>query len=117
MLKKQKLELTEKQIQNVILEWLNLNGHYCWRNNTGMVHMENKDGSIRQWRAGIKGSSDILGVSKDGRFIAIECKRVGKKATEIQQYFLDEIEKRGGVAIVATSLDHIINHPAFKGTV
>jgi len=100
-------ELTEKQIQSQILEYLNLSGHYCWRNNTGQMTAIDKYGKQRRWRAGIKGSSDIIGISKDGKFIAIECKRPGKKVTQDQQWFLDEISKRGGIGIVATSYEQI----------
>lgn len=101
------LELTEKQIQNMIIEYLNLSGHYVWRNNSGMVKMQNKDGSTRMWKAGVKGSSDIIGIAKNGRMIAIECKRPGKKMTQEQQWFLVEIKNRNGYAFVADSLEKV----------
>ena len=102
-----KIELTEKQIQDIILEYLNISGHFCWRNNTGVMTATDKYGKQRMWRAGVKGSADILGIAKDGKMIAIECKRKGKKATAEQLFFLDAIKYRGGYAIVATSLDEV----------
>lgn len=91
---------TENQIQHTILEYLNYVGHYCWRNNTGSVVLESK-GKQRYFRAGLKGSADILGVAKDGRMIAIEVKRKGGKATEEQLAFIREVASRGGYAMIA----------------
>jgi hypothetical protein len=54
-----------------------------------------------------KGSSDIIGVAKDGRMIAIECKRPGKKPTPEQEFFLNEVKRRGGIAFVATSYEEV----------
>lgn len=107
------LKATEHQIQNAILGYLNSQGHYCWRNNSGMVHMRDKYGRDRMWKAGLKGSSDIIGIATDGRFIAIECKRKGKKPTPQQEAFLQEIKQRGGYAGIATSIEDtqvIMNH-------
>lgn len=53
------------------------------------------------------GTSDITGCSKDGRFIAIECKIKPNKPTELQEAYLEEIRKRGGIAIVAYSFEDI----------
>lgn len=97
----------EKEIQKTILEYLNLNGHYCWRNNTGMIFSEYK-GKKRAWYAGMKGSSDILGVAKNGKFIAVEVKGKGNKPSLYQQMFLAEVKKRGGYAIVAYSLEDVM---------
>lgn len=59
------------------------------------------------WRAGIKGGSDIIGVAKDGRFIAIECKHGSNKPTPHQVEFLNEIEVRGGYAVIARGVDDL----------
>lgn len=104
---KNPFEPTEKEIQNSILAYLELSGHFVWRNNSGVVKQQDKYGHTRMWRAGIKGGSDILGVAKDGRMIAVECKRKGNKTTPIQEAFLDEVAKRGGYAKVAYSLDDV----------
>ena len=55
------------------------------------------------------GVPDILGISRNGVFFAIECKRKGNKATAEQLAFLNEIKHRSGIAIVAYSLDDVIN--------
>lgn len=53
------------------------------------------------------GTADITGCSKDGKFIAIECKIKPNKPTQLQEAYLEEIRKRGGIAIVAYSLDDV----------
>lgn len=57
------------------------------------------------YRFGKPGSSDILGILDDGRFLAIEVKRPGKEPTEVQREFLENINKNGGLAFVAYSVD------------
>lgn len=56
------------------------------------------------WRSGFKGISDIIGVSKDGRFIAIECKIGHNKATMFQEQFIHDVISRGGIGAVVYSL-------------
>ncbi len=56
---------------------------------------------------GHKGISDVLGILKDGRFIAVECKIKPNKPTQFQLDFLEEITKRGGVGIVAYDLEDV----------
>lgn len=48
---------------------------------------------------GNSGVPDIL-CCLNGRFIGIECKANGGKVTRLQQSHLDEIEMRGGIALV-----------------
>ena len=98
--------MTEKQLVNLILEYLNFNGHFSWRHNTGAIVAEYK-GKKRFWRAGLKGSSDIIGIAKDGKFIAIEAKGENGHPTREQKDFLSEIERRGGYACVAWDLKDV----------
>ena len=103
--------MKETQLVTLIINYLIIKGHYVWRNNSGFFKHDyttkagiNKTSAIR---AGIKGGSDIVGVSKYGKFIAIECKVGKNKPTELQEMFLKEIESRGGHAIVAYSLEDV----------
>jgi hypothetical protein len=68
-----------------------------------------KDETVNHWfmRFGFPGISDIIGCSKDGRFIAIECKIKPNKPTELQEVYLAEIRKRGGIAVVAYDLNDV----------
>jgi hypothetical protein len=102
-----KIRIPEKDIQKVILQYLNLQGHFCYRQNTGAVISEYK-GRKRFFRFGVKGASDITGISKDGKRIDIEVKSGYNKPTMDQQMYLDSMKKRGGIAIVAYCLDDVI---------
>jgi len=95
----------ESTVLNQCLLYLHMKNIFAWRNNTGAV----KIGS-RFIRYGFKGSSDILGILPDGRFLAIECKKSkGGKVSEDQKNFLENVKKNGGVAIVANSVETLIN--------
>jgi hypothetical protein len=76
-------------------------GARVWRNNTGVL----LDSNRRPVRFGLcVGSSDLIGLTRDGRFLAIECKRGrGGVVTPEQTQFLDTIRAMGGVAILARS--------------
>jgi hypothetical protein len=105
------LQPTEKEIQNSIISYLNIAGHYVWRQNSGFFkhNYRTKSGIYKTSviRSGVKGISDIIGIAKDGRMIAIEVKRKGNKPDVHQLAFLDEIRSRGGYAIVAYSLEDV----------
>ncbi len=55
------------------------------------------------------GTANITGCSKDGKFIAVECKIAPNKPTELQKSYLEEVKKRGGIALVPYSLDDVAN--------
>lgn len=55
----------------------------------------------------LPGVADILGILEGGRFLAIEMKAKGKKPTEAQIEFIDNINQRGGVAFWADGLDSL----------
>jgi hypothetical protein len=79
---------------------------FLWRNNTGMF--QTLDG--RPTRAGLcVGSSDLIGiVAPMGKFLALEVKRPGEKASEQQQKFLEVVRMAGGIAAVVTSVEEAI---------
>jgi len=52
-----------------------------------------------------KGTPDIVGFLKDGRFLAVEVKVPGEYPTPEQRAFLDALNACGGVGFVATSVD------------
>ena len=93
----------EHETQSVILEYLELMKIKAWRQNTGATKIGD-----RYIRFGKKGISDILGILRDGRFLAIEVKREGKKPSPEQQEFIDDINKNNGMAFVATSLEDVM---------
>lgn len=98
---------TEHEIQNTIIELLQRQKYLVWRNNVGAQSFEYK-GSKRWVRFSQPGHADIFAIQpKTGRFVAIECKRVGAKATSQQEEFLRSVNTQGGLGFVATSVSEV----------
>lgn len=103
-------EPTEAQILKAIMELLRKHPKVAkvWRQNSGTFAMQYgaKTHYVRANSA--KGMSDIMGILKTGRTLAVEVKsRTGKVAPH-QQQFLDDINAGGGLAFVARSVDDVI---------
>lgn len=88
-------------------------GHQLWRQNvgfgwTGTVRHRGDVIEIRNARplhAGLcKGSSDLIGFTRDGLFLAIEVKAGRTATTDDQIKFIDAVNKAGGRAGVARSV-------------
>ena len=95
---------SEQGIVRSILEYLSLRKYVCWRNNTG--------GFVKGdhfYRFGLVGSGDIMGLTRDGRFFSIEVKKEGKKPTEYQKQFIEDVTKSKGISFVAYSVDDVIH--------
>lgn len=82
--------MSEQQIQKKIIDYLNRIGAY----------------SVKTITVNRAGTPDIL-ACLNGKFIAIEVKRLGKKATPLQEHHINEIKKAGGIAFVACSVDEV----------
>lgn len=94
----------EATVLQECLSYLKAMNIYAWRQNTGCAKV-----GKRFIRFSQKGVSDILGITKDGRFLAVECKREkGGILSDDQKTFLFNITKNGGVAIVVNSLESLI---------
>lgn len=96
--------MRESDLSRTIQIALSQAGHRIWRFNTGLFYTA--DG--RPVRAGMKSASDLIGIAKGGRFVAIEVKLPGGKPTAAQQRFLDLIESMGGVSGCARSVDEAL---------
>lgn len=98
-------DTTEHQVQLVIQEYLALKGIYCWRNNSGVL----RDRRGVPVHFGKVGSADILGIAKDGKFLAVEVKRpdMSYKPTPAQIEFLTAIRDNGGYAGIATDIEDV----------
>jgi hypothetical protein len=100
--------ITENQLQKQILDYLRARGIVAWRPNQ----------SYRKGRFIPResiGTPDIVGVTKDGRFLGIEVKvpktelsRAGKVSKK-QQAWIDEVKRMGGRAFVARSIEEVAN--------
>lgn len=104
---------TEKQVQDLILEWLGYQKKtFVWRQNSGArigSYTSKKTGITKKhmFRASAPGASDILGIYR-GFPLAIEVKKQGGKATDLQVKFLRDFALAGGISIIAHSLDEVI---------
>jgi len=99
-------ELLEKDIQKKILMFLRRHPKIHWvaRFNSGTFVSDDRYITSNSQ----KGMSDILGMLKGGRVLAIECKSKTGKIQPHQQDFLDLINSGGGLAFVARNLEDVI---------
>ena len=101
-------EPSEAQILRAIMALLRHHPKVAshWRINSGTFAERNRDGSVRYIRANTaKGMSDIMGVLKDGRTLAIEVKSRTGRMRPGQEEFLQTIRSAGGVAGVCRSVE------------
>jgi hypothetical protein len=98
------VDVSERDILKACIRALALDSRVAWatRINSGAYAVDG-----RFVRFGFKGCADIIGQMSDGRFLAIEVKREGKKPTDDQVAFLGRVSRAGGVAFVAWSADDI----------
>lgn len=69
-----------------------------WKNATGTARaIDNEDRIIS---FGLPGSSDILGILRNGRFLAIECKTGNVRQSKKQKSFQKMIESFGGLYLI-----------------
>ena len=102
------LMIKEIDIQNSILAYLNAIGIFCWRNNSVGVYDPTKNLFRKPTgKYQINGVSDILAISKQGRMMAIEVKSEKGRVSDSQKEFIDNINKRGGLAFVARSIEDV----------
>jgi len=85
------LKPTEKELTASIRQALDVCGIFHWK----------------QWQGPMsqpRGVSDIIGCYQ-GRFFALEIKLPGRKPTPDQERLLRDVERAGGIAILAYSLE------------
>jgi hypothetical protein len=99
--------MLEKDIQREILNYLLFNGFFVWRQNSGVI---TRGGHM--YSAGIKGQPDIVGMTKDGRWLGIEVKNVKGIQNFNQKQFEQNVLDSKGIYILARSLDDVLE--AFK---
>jgi len=102
-----KKELTEKEIENAILDYLTLLPGVYWKNNTVGVYDPVKKVHRKPGKHHRNGVSDILGLDANGRFIAIEVKTKKGRISDNQKLFLEDINKHGGLGFIARSVDDV----------
>ena len=93
--------MRESAIQKAILELLAYRGIYARRIMALGVPDPARAGGFRT--SPMVGVADIIGVLPGGRFLAIEVKVPGGRATPKQLEFLERVNEKGGLAFVARS--------------
>jgi hypothetical protein len=101
--------LKETNLVRQIIDYLNFRGCFVQRTNSGALRFKDSSGRSNFIKLAYAGTADITGCSRDGKFIAIEAKIKPNKPTALQEAYLEEVRKRGGIAVVAYSLDDVMN--------
>ena len=96
---------SEANILNDCLIALSGAGCKVWRNNTGQL--PDRDG--RPIKFGLcVGSSDIIGMTPSGAFLAVECKTALGQPTDAQLRFIRAVIAQGGRAGIARNSDDAV---------
>ena|SRR5690554_763162 len=103
----------ETKIQRLIMLALSEAGCTVWRNETAgawigkQIHRAGDQVTLtdaRMMKFGLcVGSSDIVGIAPDGRFLAIEVKTPTGRPTKEQLRFIEAVRNAGGIAGIARS--------------
>lgn len=97
---------SEANIQKQIMMALSEAGAIVWRNNTGVL----KDANGRPVKFGLcVGSSDLIGICPDGRFLAVEVKTSKGRVTDAQERFISAVTRMGGRAGVARDVQDALD--------
>lgn len=96
-------KLTETETNRQYVAFLEANGCFVWRNNTGCM----KSGG-RFVKFGKLGSGDVIGMTSTGRFISIENKSNGEPVSNSQAEFANWTRAKGGIALFVTGLDDLV---------
>ena len=102
-----KKELTEKEIENAILDYLTLLPGIYFKHNSVGIYDPIKKVHRRPGKHHRNGVSDILGCDGSGNFVAIEVKTKKGRLSENQKQFIEDINNNGGIAFVARSVDDV----------
>jgi hypothetical protein len=97
----------ESEILHSCLDYLRIQGIFCWRQNSGSFITPDKKRYFKT--QDINGVADIIGLLPSGRFLAVECKRPGGKQSAEQKAFQTAIERNNGMYVIAKSIEDLKN--------
>jgi hypothetical protein len=106
------LPVKERDIQRAVLDYLAARRIFAFRTNTGAAMLPGRGGKPQLVRFGYKGVADVIGcyqtpAAYKGRFFAIEVKGPKGKQSDEQADFQREVEKAGGIYILARSVEDV----------
>lgn len=93
MLRSNIKELTKATIRASAIKELTWRGYNVWIHNNLAVRKRKFIGRL--------GVSDVIGITKDGRWVACEIKTLNDRLSNDQIDFLNDVKKAGGAAYVA----------------
>ena len=103
-----KKEPTEKEIENSILDYLQTQDGFFWKNQSVGIYDPIKKTFRRPGKFHVNGVADILGlIPPSGKLVAIEVKRRKGKTTKAQDDFLQVVSDNGGESFVARSIEDV----------
>lgn len=90
-------QLTKGFIRESAIKELTWWGHDVWKNNNLAVRKRKFIGRL--------GVSDVIGITKDGRWVACEIKTLNDQLSPDQIDFINDVKKAGGEAYIACQGD------------
>ena len=97
--------MKEQELQKEIIKYLKLKRYVVVKFSSVGIFDQKSQTYIPQRQKGI---SDILALSPDGMFYAIECKLKYNKPTVEQLEFIESVNKNKGIGFIAYDLDAVI---------
>ena len=97
--------MTEAKLSKLIQIEVSKLGGRVFRNQSGL-HLS-LDGKRKVKTGLVKGSSDLIGWTATGQFLAIEVKTQNGRVSPEQQKFINAVNKAGGLAFVARSIEDV----------
>jgi hypothetical protein len=101
-------ELKEAEIQTAIMQFLRLKKFLVFKHRNVGIYKKNTD-RYNPLPASERGIADIIACAPNGQFWAIEVKTPKGRVTDEQLEFLGAVRQKGGVGILARSVDDVIN--------
>lgn len=111
-----KLPISEKEIQQSVIQYLTLKGWKCLRLNSGAIHLKTGLNNSRWIKMSEAGTPDVYCMRPaiwKGQKIPftetyfLEIKRPGKKPTKIQMEKMEELRRYGATCLVVHDLDEL----------
>lgn len=102
-----KTRLSEKLVMKGCIDILSSHPKVAlfWRQNTGAAKMKGD-----YWvKFSFKGASDLMAVMVGGKFLAVECKATGEKASKEQDAFLLNVYAAGAYSICVDDPQQLID--------
>jgi hypothetical protein len=100
----------ESDLVKSIIDLLHTHGWLALRINSGAMVLHDEKYGKRFVKLADKGTLDIIACSPAGQYCEIECKIWPNKPSDEQVQRLQDVEARGGLAILAYSMEDVLAH-------